>query len=121
MTETLVSRTYAKEGLGHHGYGYLDSLDDTGTTRVPWASHLSGGTGTWGDPRWETLTDATETFLIFASVGAAGATAILERPATVMVGDLVYITPLAPRLRRPQPEATPEQAQVALEDVLAEL
>ena len=121
MPETMAMRVGSKEGLGQYGYGYLDLLNDTGATRVPWRAHLSGGTGAWGDPCWEALADPTEDFLIFPFV-ATGFRIDDTLDQTRWVQDVVFITPLAVPLSRPQVgTAAAEPLQVALEEVLGEL
>ena len=110
--------------LGDHGFVYLDSNGDTGVTQVPWFSRLRGSTGTFGDPRWETL-DSDETFCLFA-VGIPTkllvGREVVERDREVVAwfDDVSVLPPRREQLRRPQlaPAAAPV---VALEEVLRRL
>jgi hypothetical protein len=113
----VATRAASKDGLGHYGYAYLDLPSDTGATRVPWLSHLSGGTGAWGDPRWEVLADPTEDFLIFPSVEPDWCIEDTLDQAW-LAKDILFITPLAAPLRRPAVGATPTAQRIALEHVL---
>jgi transcriptional regulator with XRE-family HTH domain len=62
MPERTIAR---RDALGVHGYVYMDSLADTGPTRSPRTAQLAGGTGNWGDPFWETLSDPSQKVLLF--------------------------------------------------------
>jgi hypothetical protein len=111
------------EGLGDHGFAYVDSLDDTGDTLVPRCSRMAGGTGAFGDPLWETLAGTAGEFIIFAK-------AAIEPPVIAIGGltvrakdlpydwDVVTITPFRTPLRRPEALPAVATPQVALEEVL---
>jgi hypothetical protein len=123
VTET-GSHRMPWQGLGDHGFGYMDSFADTGGTLVPRCSRMAGGTGAFGDPRWETIAGSGDEFLLFAKAvsGVLMTTlgGIVERDFDVPYDwDVVTITPLRMPLRRPDVTPTVVAApQVALEDVL---
>jgi hypothetical protein len=105
------------DGLGEHGFVYLDSFGDTGVTLVPRVSKLMGSTGTWGDPRWETL-DLDNTYCIFFADPLVTRLVPTFGSETAWWPDVVTITPPREKVRRPEPVqgAVPH---VALETVLA--
>lgn len=114
------------EGLGDHGFAYMDSEADTGGTLVPRLSRMAGGTGTFGDPRWETVAGTAEDFVIFARAASdlvvTTVRGIAERDLDLLYDwDLVTITPLRIPLRRPDVTPSVASPQVALEDVLTRL
>lgn len=122
-TTEIGSHRVPWQGLGDHGFGYMDSLADTGGTLVPRCSRIAGGTGAFGDPRWETIAGSAGEFLLFAratsSVLMTTLRGVLERDFDVPYGwDLVTITPLRMPLRRPDIAPAVAAPQVALEEVL---
>lgn len=104
--------------LGDHGYVYIDSFGDTGPTQVPSISRSRGSTGTFGDPRWETL-DRNETFCVFAV--AVRTRPLLDREIIGWFDDVPVLPPRREQLRRPGPVPAVTLSQVALEDVLGTL
>lgn len=120
MPEVTARRRW--DGLGDHGFVYMDSFGDTGATHVPRHSRLLGSTGAWGDPRWETL-DLDENFCIFA-VGVGATNAVMTGLLARDLGrwqDVVVITPPREKLRRPEAQPTAAVLQIALDEVLNSL
>jgi hypothetical protein len=125
-TAELGTRRILWEGLGDHGFGYMDSLADTGGTLVPRCSRLAGATGAFGDPRFETVAGAAEEFLIFAKAAEAVPIPTLGRAIDWRAEhpydwDMVIITPLRLPLHRPQAEPIVAAPQVDLVQVLRTL
>jgi hypothetical protein len=116
MPEITQRRSW--DCLGDHGYVYMDSFGDTGATQVPSFSRLRGSTGTFGDPRWETL-DRDATFCVFAV--AVQTTPLLDREIVGWFDDVPVLPPRREQLRRPEPAPTVASPQVALEEVLGTL
>ena len=123
MPEIIQRRSW--DCLGDHGFVYMDSNGDTGATPVPWFSRLRGSTGTFGDPRWETL-DRDETFCLFA---VAIPTRLLvgrevverDREVVAWFDDVPVLPPRRQQLRRPELAPAVAVPQVALEEVLRTL
>jgi|GEM_PF-6572111 len=107
------------DGLGEHGFVYLDSFGDTGVTLVPRGSRHKGSTGTWGDPRWETL-DLDDTYCIFFADPIAAKLMPTFGKAAAWWPDVVTITPPREKMLRPETARNPVP-QVALENVLANM
>jgi len=113
--ESTLGRQW--DGLGEHGYVYLDSFGDTGVTLVPRVSKLVGSTGTWGDPRWETL-DLDNTYCIFFPDRLVSRLVPTFGRETAWWPDVVTITPPREKVRRPE-RVQEAVVHVALETVLA--
>jgi hypothetical protein len=123
-TVDTAARRVDWKGLGDHGFGYMDSMADTGGTLVPRRSRLAGGTGAFGDPRWETGAGAADVFVIFAKAVDAAAIHMLDRVIDwqrPFEWDTVIITPLRVPLHRPVTASAVTAPQVELVQVLKTL
>jgi hypothetical protein len=110
------------DSLGDHGFVYMDSNGDTGVTQVPWFSRLRGSTGTFGDPRWETL-DRDETFCLFAvaiprRLLVGGEVVELDREDVAWFDDVPVLPPRRDQLRRPELAPAAATSPMALEEIL---
>ncbi len=112
MPETTLSRGTHRDGLGRYGHTYLDSLADTGPTRVPLVAWLAGATGHGGNPLWETLSDPHEAFLIFPNFREGAIGQMLHPHGASYFSDVLYFVPPALRPSPPprQLEAPPTLA-----------
>jgi hypothetical protein len=122
-TTDIGARRVLWEGLGNRGFGYMDSLADTGGTLVPRCSRLAGGTGAFGDPRSETVVGVADEFAIFAKAGNTVALSTLDymgdwRSERPYEWDMVMITPLRLPLQRPDLARAQATPQVELVEVL---
>ena len=123
MPERTIAR---RDALGAHGYVYMDSLADTGPTRSPRIAQLAGGTGNWGDPFWETLSDPSQKVLLFTvprDQGAIVPLAPVDSPAAVWEDRLLILPSTAPS-PKPAPGAdiaTTKVPPLAFEEVLSQL
>jgi hypothetical protein len=122
-TTDIGARRVLWEGLGDLGFGYMDSLADTGGTLVPRCSRLAGGTGAFGDPRSETVAGVDEEFAIFAKAGNMVPRSMLDyagdwRSERPYEWDMVMITPLRVPLQRPRLSPALATPQVELVEVL---
>lgn len=122
----IGARRLPWEGLGDLGFGYMDSLADTGGTLVPRCSRIAGGTGAFGDPRSETVAGVAEEFAIFARAAHPATISTLDRVVDwrserPYEWDMIMITPLRRPLKRPQLVRAVATPQVELVEVLTAL